>query len=329
MDGSTKELIIIIPVFEDNECARLLIENLAKCCTTPPYIVVVEDGSVRNPLPVSAISDAGLSGEVVYLARNMGHQKAIAAGITLVAGQYKAKAIVIMDSDGEDRPESVAPLLDRLRTDDVDAVVAERRRRSESLRFRLFYSVYRFLFQVMTGRLIRFGNFIALSMRAVKRMAAMQEIWIHVPASLIISQLRIGKVATDRGNRYTGRSQMNFISLALHGLRSMMVFADDVLIRVGSFCMLLAALSIILLVVPVALKVSGFATPGWFTAATGLLILILMQAGILTFVLLMISGLTRSALPISEAALKQIIDHIEKTAPLTMTSAEKLGSKSP
>lgn len=279
--------------------------------------MVVEDGSVRCPLAIAAISDCGLSGDVVYLARNMGHQRAIAVGITFVAEKYNANAVVVMDSDGEDRPESVLPLLDLLRTGDFDAVVAERRRRSESLHFRLFYLLYRLFFRVMTGRLISFGNFTALSMRAVKRMAGMQEIWIHVPASLIISRLRIGKVATDRGSRYTGRSQMNLISLTLHGLRSMMVFADDVLIRVGSFCTLLAVFSIIFLFFPITLKVIGMATPGWFTAASGLLIVIFMQAGVLTFVLLIISGLSRSALPIPLSALGPLIDHVETTAPLT------------
>jgi hypothetical protein len=39
-----------------------------------------------------------------------------------------------------------------------------------------------------------------------------------------------------------------------------------------------------------------------------------MQAGVLTFVTLMISGLNRSAAPVSAAALDGLIDRIERTA---------------
>jgi len=318
------DLIIIMPVYEDQESASILIKNLAAECPNPPYIIAVEDGSVRNPLPISAISDAGLSGEVIYLARNMGHQRAIAAGVAYVAANLNAKAIVIMDSDGEDQPQSIPPLLEELSKGSNDAVVAERRKRSETLGFRTFYIVYRFFFKMMTGRVIRFGNFTALSMRSIKRLAAMQELWVHVAASLMVSRLRVGKVATDRGKRYAGRSQMNFVSLALHGLRSIMVFAEDVLVRVGLFCVVLAAISIALLGLSVTLKTVGFATPGWFSIAVGILLLILMQAGVLTFVTLMISGLIRSAPPVTRTELEALIDRVERTPVRVPVSA--LGS---
>jgi hypothetical protein len=306
------KLIIVMPVYEDRESAAILFRTLKQVCPIEPFIIAVEDGSVRSPLSASAIADAGLDGKVIFLARNMGHQRAIAVGIGYVAGHMNAETVVAMDSDGEDRPESIGPLLDELRIGTADAVVAERRKRSETFRFRMFYVVYRFLFQLMTGRVIRFGNFTALSMRAVKRLAAMQEVWVHFPSSLMVSRLRIGKVPTDRGRRYAGRSQMNMVSLALHGLRSIMVFAEDVLVRVGLFCTLLAALALVLLVSATALKAVGIATPGWFSVAAGVSVLIMMQAGVMIFVTLMVSGLIRSAPPITQTALGQLIDHIEE-----------------
>jgi hypothetical protein len=117
----------------------------------------------------------------------------------------------------------------------------------------------------------------------------------------------------DRGKRYAGRSQMNIVSLALHGFRSMMVFAEDVLVRVAISCALLAALSTPLLGIAAILKITGHATPGWFTAATGSLILIVMQAGIMPFVTLLLSGFVRNSLPITRAEPEQLIDHVEKT----------------
>ena len=102
-------------------------------------------------------------GEVLYLARNMGHQRAIAVGLTYISMTFEPAAVVVMDSDGEDRAESIADLLAELKTGAVDAVVALRGRRWEFLGFRAFYTFYRFIFQMLTGRTIRFGNFTALS----------------------------------------------------------------------------------------------------------------------------------------------------------------------
>jgi hypothetical protein len=303
-----------MPVYEDRPSATELIRNLASNCSITPYIVAIEDGSLRNPLDTSSISDAGLTGEILYLARNMGHQRAIATGISYVAMNFDADVVVIMDSDGEDRPESIGALIEVLKGQDVDAVVARRRKRSEKLSFRVFYVVYRMIFQLLTGRTIRFGNFTALSPRAVRRLAAMQELWVHFAASLMVSRLRIGAVATDRGVRYAGNSQMNFVSLSLHGLRSIMVFAEDVLVRVGMFCTVLAGAASALLLLTLLLKLIGFATPGWFSTASGILIVILMQAGILMFTTLMVSGIVRSSPPLTHAQIDLLVDRIEKVS---------------
>jgi hypothetical protein len=87
---------------------------------------------------------------------------------------------------------------------------------------------------------------------------------------------------------------MNFVGLALHGFRALMVFAEDVLVRVGIACALVAALSVLGMAAAVLLKVIGFATPGWFSVALGIMLLIFMQTGTLVLVSLMLTGVVRS-----------------------------------
>jgi glycosyltransferase involved in cell wall biosynthesis len=311
----SKDLIVLMPVYEDRKSATQLVQQLSQKLGGRCYIIVVEDGSVDDPMRITDITAAGVAGEVLYLARNMGHQRAIAAGLTYIAITFEPVAVVVMDSDGEDRPDSLASLLGELQTGTVDAVVAQRARRSETLGFRIFYVFYRFIFQLLTGRTIRFGNFTALSAAGVRRLAAMQEVWLHLASSLMVSRLRIGFVPTDRGKRYFGRSQMNFVSLALHGMRSMMVFAEDVLVRIVLFCSVVAASSIMLLATTTTLKFLGFATPGWFSTLSGIGIVILFQAGILTFVTLMVAGTMRSAAPMGRDQLALLIERIDKGAP--------------
>lgn len=305
--------IIVMPVYEDRETASILIRELAAIKPVAPYVIAVEDGSVRVPLSVHDITGGGLSGEVLHLVRNMGHQRAIAVGLSYVDANFEAESVVVMDSDGEDQPQSVAYLLDRLAKGDVDAVFAARRKRSETFKFRAFYAAYKGIFALLTGRTITFGNFSALSGLAVRRIAAMQEAWVHYAAALMVSRLRIATVPTDRGKRYAGKPHMNFVSLSLHGLRSIMVFAEDTLVRVGLFSVAVASLAIVLLAVAVSLKIIGFATPGWFSTAVGLLLLLVLQAGVLTFVTLMVSGFVKSSPPLSRAQIDQLIARIERS----------------
>lgn len=305
-------LVVVMPVYEDRESARRLVRELRRICGASLYIVAAEDGSVRDPLRARDLEEAGVSGMILNLVRNMGHQRAIAVGLAYVAAHIDAQRVVVMDSDGEDTPDAVPELLQRLEQGDCDAVVARRRKRSESLKFGVFYVFYKLVFKLLTGREIGFGNFTALSPKAVRRLAAMQELWVHYAASLMVSRLRIDAVPTDRGRRYAGQPHMNFVSLSLHGMRSIMVFAEDVLVRVGIFSTMVASASVVLLMVAALLKLMDMATPGWFSPAIGILFLIFMQAGVLTFTTLMVSGQLRSMPPMTTAQLDQLIGSVEE-----------------
>ena len=198
-----------------------------------------------------------------------------------------------------------------LQAPDVDIVVAQRKSRVETFWFKTFYVVYKRLFQLLTGRKISFGNYMALKPNAVKRLAAMQELWTHIAGCALTSKLRIAPQLIDRGPRYAGQSKMNFVGLALHGFKALMVFAEDVLVRVGIACALIAALSVLISFVAIALKLMGFATPGWFSVAFGILVLVFMQTGALTLMTLMLTGIARSGTtnPVDYLALIDTVKH--------------------
>lgn len=292
---STPELIVVTPVFEDVEAATQLFGELARACGPDAFVVAVDDGSVRAPLPPSAIATAGLAGVVLRLRRNAGHQRAIAVGLAWAAKHHaEAARIVVMDSDGEDVPATVPALLDALGDSAVDVVVARRRSRVETLGFRLFYLIYKGLFRLLTGRSIAFGNFMAMKPAALRRLTAMGELATHVAGSVLISRLRWRALPLDRGPRYAGNSRMNFVGLVLHGFRGLMIFAEDVLVRVGAACALVAALAVLGGSIAVVLKSIGFATPGWFSVALGILLLVFLQTGAITLMTLMLTGVVRA-----------------------------------
>ncbi len=313
---------ILTPVFEDRDSfAELCREIAAVGDGLELRICAVDDGSVTAPPDPRAISDVGLCGEVIRLRRNVGHQMAIAIGLNHLAADDDLDGVVIMDSDGEDRPSRIPDLVARLADDGpdgVDIVVASRSRRSETLTFRVFYVIYKLFFKILTGSVIRFGNFMAMSQVALRRLAAMQEAWTHVAGAVVKSRLRRLELPIDRGHRYSGQSRMGFVSLVLHGIRSVMVFGDAVLTRMAVVFGLSAIGSVAVFAIAVFLKISGQATPGWLTTVTGFMLVIFMQTGVLTLMTLIMSGLAtvRSPRTIAEDAQSfiQSIDVVDDRA---------------
>ncbi|HAS3586170.1 TPA: glycosyltransferase [Vibrio cholerae] len=287
--------IIVTPVYEDREASSKLFKELADHFNNDLYVVAVDDGSVKQPLDISAIESAGLEGAIIKLKRNVGHQRSIAIGLGYISEIMNQEQIVItMDSDGEDTPQSIKALVQPLSKNDVDVVVAQRKSRVETLKFKMFYVIYKFVFSLLSGRKISFGNFMAFKKKAVKRVINMQDLGIHVAGTVLSSKLRISLCPLDRGARYAGQSKMNFVGLVLHGFKGLMVFAEDVLVRVGIASAVVASLSVLSGLCAVMLKLAGIATPGWFSVAIGILFLVFLQTGTMTLMMLMLTGVVKN-----------------------------------
>lgn len=305
------QIIIVTPVYEDFEASSRLFQELQAELGERVYIIAVDDGSVKQPLDTSALDRARARGTVLKLRRNVGHQKAIAIGVGYVATHISDNQLaVVMDSDGEDLPSSIPKLLNELHKDDVDVVVARRKSRFETMRFKTFYKIYKRLFRIITGRTISFGNFMAMKPRGLKRLAAMPELSIHVASAVLASKLRIATCPQDRGPRYAGQSKMNFVSLALHGFKGMMVFAEDVLVRVGIASAIVATLCVVFGSTAVILKTIGYSTPGWASVVLGIMILMFLQTGVLALMTLMLTGVVRSGTVTSELDYQDFIEEI-------------------
>ena len=315
------------PVFDDQESFAELCRHVraleASRGDLKFHVVAVDDCSLGAPPKLEALSAIGLSGEVLRLARNVGHQTAIAIGLARVNQMAGVAACVVMDSDGEDRPEAIPEMLAALAKGDVDACAAERARRYESFTFRTFYSIYRALFKILTGQRLRFGNFIALSPQAVARLSGMYETATHVAGAVVKARLRRAELPIDRGPRYAGSSKMSFPGLVLHGMRAVMVFADLVLTRMALALGALAALVVVVLVGALTAKFMGYATPGWVTIVTGFALSLFLQTALFTMITLIVSSLGRVDTPprVRERAL-EFVASIERADAQAQVAAQ-------
>lgn len=232
--------------------------------------------------------------EVLHLHTNRGQTHALVSGLGFIVAERPCEAVIILDGDGEDRPEDVKTLLEGFRANPTSIVVAERRRRNEGWRFRLFYKVFKGAFRLLTGRSISFGNFSVCPWYALRRLVHMPELINHYPAAIVRSRLPVLRIPIDRGKRLSGVSSFGFLGHLQHGFGALAVDLDRMMVRLMvAVAMSLAAL-LILIVILTAMKLVGTSIiSGWTSIAIGLALLLAVQCVIFAFLLAFISLRTR------------------------------------
>ena len=278
-----ERLRILVPVFNDWSSLRILLQRLDRAALTLPValsVTVIDDGSTDTApdLPGLATGLAVLRHlEIVHLAVNVGHQRAIAIGLCMAIEAHEDEALLIMDGDGEDPPEQIAEMLGRRTAGAEYCIVAQRRKRTEHWTFKASYAIYRAVFTLLTGKAINFGNFSLISREYARRLILIPDLWNNLPAAMLRSRLPLTHVPIDRGSRYTGKSQMNYVSLVSHGLSGISVYADAIFVRLLLFSVALVVLTVFTVASSLVLRVfyPAYATPGWATTLSmGMMILV-------------------------------------------------------
>jgi polyisoprenyl-phosphate glycosyltransferase len=290
-----RTIAVVIPVLDDWTSFAALIGRISDHFTGSGltfHICVVDDGSMA---PIDSNSTAVpkdsciASLEVIRLAVNLGHQRAIAVGLCAIAGADGIDAVLVMDSDGQDQPTDIDALLAANRQNPMQIILAQRTKRSEPGFFRLGYCVYKLLFRVLTGERISFGNFCMMPWAVVGRLVRMPELWNNLAASIMRSRLPYLTVPTVRGSRLAGQSKMGLTSLIVHGLSALSVHIDKIFARFLLAAALIAGLAVFGIVVVGVIRIAtDLAIPGWATTIVGDLLIILLQ----TLVIVIAASLT-------------------------------------
>lgn len=251
-------LLVVTPVFRDVASFSVLRQRIRTVAATLGLaaglrLYVVDDSGGQDPDidSIRALDDV----TVIDVPFNLGHQRAIVAGLRSLRGRVRASDLVVtMDSDGEDRPEDIPDLLRPLLDDPSPSVVAIARRteRTESMAFRVLYLGFRLLFRTLTGSEIRSGNFAAFRGAYLRTMLLHPSFDLCYSSSLITLNRAPVFIPCPRGERYAGTSHMDVQRLLVHGVRMLMPFADRIAIRFLALCATAAATTALLLVVLVA-----------------------------------------------------------------------------
>ncbi len=292
--------VILSPVFNDWVAYARLLEKLDAVLTSEGLeasILAVNDGSPLLPEDCDvhwgefrAIRRV----EILHLRHNVGHQRAIALGLSFLAEERKTvDEVVVMDADGEDAPEDVPRLIRRCREENHRKIVmAIRSKRSETLLFRLCYIQFRFLFHFLTGKRYQMGNFSVIPRSALEALVGNSGLWCHYAATVFRSRCPYVGLETVRAKRLDGKSQMNFVGLVMHGLSAIAVYLDIASVRMMLLCVFGTALLAagMLGVMLTHFFFPQMFIPGWIFYVLGLFLVLGAQlftiASVLTFITL-------------------------------------------
>lgn len=202
-------VVILMPVFQDWECAGLvckgLDEEFARLASVELRVLVVDDGSPANhdgwsPGKLTKIAQV----DSLRLRRNLGHQRAICVGLCHIHDHVPCDAVIVMDADGEDRPKDAVRLIEAARSNLDRILFAERRKRQEAVVFRIGYFLYRAIHRILVGIPVRVGNFSVVPFHFLGRLTSMAELWNHFAGAVYKSKVLFHCMPIDRGRRLRG-----------------------------------------------------------------------------------------------------------------------------
>lgn len=210
---------------------------------------------------------------------NLGHQRALVYGLRMnLAHVSDSDVVVTLDGDGEDKPEDLPrllrPLVEQEHAQD-SLVLAHRTKRHASLAFKATYALYAILFRVLTGTIVKSGNYAVYRGNVARKILSHPYFDLCYSATLLTFDLPTTFVSCERGLRYGGKSRMSYSRLILHGLRMLMPFTDRIALRaiIASSVVFFSCLVAAVAVLSVRFLTTT-AIPGWATS-TLLLVLIL------------------------------------------------------
>jgi hypothetical protein len=294
---TTKEIVIMSPVFNDWPSLTVLLHEIDMLLENKLFSVhflAVDDGSTWPPEDFKD-QTANLKHihrfEILHLARNLGHQKAVAIGLAYINASIPCDAVVVTDADGEDQPADIIRLIDAHEANPRQIIFARRVRRSEGIVFSIFYLIYKIIFGLLTGKEITFGNFSLIPSETLHRVVYLPEIWNHFAAGVMHSNLPSRNIPTERGKRYDGSSKMSFISLVVHGLSAISVYIEILTVRLMIVAGVVISIGMISFLVLLYVKyLTPLAIPGWATTVAIGIVVITFQAilllTLLTFLVL-------------------------------------------
>jgi glycosyltransferase involved in cell wall biosynthesis len=250
---------IIAPVFNERESLPILYQRVKEVMDTtgdPWELVLVDDGSQDGSTEIiRALAQQDERVRPVIFARNFGHQIAVTAGLDYSRGQ----AVVIIDADLQDPPETILELIQKWREGN-EVVYAVRAEREGETWFKTFTAslFYRIIFRITDVKIpMDTGDFRLMDRKVVNVMNQMREKHRFLRGmSAWVGFKQVG-VPYRRAARFAGSTKYPFtkmLKLAITAITGFSYFPLQMATYLGFIS---AGLSIVVIPLVVILRLAG------------------------------------------------------------------------
>ena len=241
-----RKIIILIPVYNDWKSLNKLLDEVDKNIKFFNDInfecLIINDASTIQPQEFNKPSNFK-SVELLNMKENRGHARCNAFGIRYIFKNKKFDNLILMDGDGEDRPQEIKILIEKIRENPNLSVVAKRIKRSEGFFFQFLYQLHKLITFIFTGQKINFGNFSILIRSDVEKLHSKASLWSSFSGSVKKNLIPLNEINSIRGIRYFGPSQMSLYKLVIHSFSIIAVFKYIVFLRSAIMLIVLANLN--------------------------------------------------------------------------------------
>jgi len=214
--NSPPEISIVIPAFNEADNLAKVLGKLAALKLPPREIIVVDDGSSDRTAEVAESAGA----TVIRHPYNIGNGASVKSGMRAARG----KIIVLMDGDGQHRPEDISSLL--AEADKYHMVVGARAKGSK-LRIHRYAAnaVYNILASYVTGFRVQdlTSGFRLLARRDALRFIDLLPNTFSYPTTLTLAFLRSGLTVKYVPIQSLYRAGQSKISLISDGVRFLLI----------------------------------------------------------------------------------------------------------
>ena len=229
-----KKILILIPVYNDWDSLKKLINEINKNIKDQNGFIfkclIINDASTfEQPKLVKPNNLVSL--KILNMKENKGHARCNAFGLKYASAKEDFDYIIVMDGDGEDRPEELQSLTRKIQEYPDNSVVARRIKRSEGFFFKFLYELHKFITLIFTGKKIDFGNYSCLTKKDVETLVEKKSLWASYSGTVKKYLKKLRDIKSIRGSRYFGPSKMSFFNLVIHSFSIIAVFKYQVFIR--------------------------------------------------------------------------------------------------
>jgi len=224
---------ILIPIYNDWESLNILLSKIFSFNKSSDYkfdILIIDDCSLEKKSEnLSPMFTTGI--EILRNEKNIGHGRSIAKGVQYLKKNKQFDFLIVMDGDGEDRPEEILELVNKSINNSDKTITANRVKRSEGLFFKFLYECHKILVFLFTGKSIKFGNYVSIPYSHLSLIFDKNDLSVSFSGTVEKYIFKKDFINSFRGLRYQGPTKMSFLELILHSFRIMSVFKFNFFFR--------------------------------------------------------------------------------------------------